>query len=108
MMYVINEFVLDNGKSPFAEWLKSVDKMDRLRVLQRVDRLAHGNFGDYKPVGDNVYELRFRYGGGYRVYYAFEDDKIVILLCGGNKGSQDRDIEQAKSYWRMHNERQNP
>lgn len=105
MLYEIAEYLAENGKSPFAEWLSDLDKVDRLRVIQRIDRLQHGNFGDYKSIGDGVYELRFKFGGGYRVYYAFDGDTLVILLCGGNKSSQSKDIESAKNYWRTHNER---
>jgi putative addiction module killer protein len=63
--------------------------------------LRLGNFGDAKRVGE-VFELRIHTGPGYRIYYGREGDAIVILLCGGDKGSQDRDIERAEEYWRDH------
>jgi len=107
MLYEVAEFVTGNGKSPFAEWIQDIAKFDKLRMLQRIDRLKHGNFGDYKSVGDGVYELRFKFGSGYRIYYGIMDDRIVLLLCGGDKDSQRKDIESAKDYWRTHNERQN-
>lgn len=81
----------------FAKWIKGLkDARARGRVLVRVQRLAAGNFGDAKSVGGGVSELRIPYGPGYRVYYTRRGDTLVILLCGGDKGSQSRDIEKAK------------
>jgi putative addiction module killer protein len=65
----------------------------------RINRLRLGSFGDYKAVGDGVCELRIDYGPGYRVYFGRHGTEIVILLIGGDKRSQDRDIETAKEYW---------
>lgn len=82
----------------FADWLKGLrDLMARSRIATRIARVEEGNFGDHKSVGDGVSELRFTFGPGYRVYYTQRGDVIVILLCGGDKGSQDRDIERAKA-----------
>jgi putative addiction module killer protein len=67
----------------------------RARIAKRIDRLANGNFGDAKSVGQNVSELRFTFGPGYRVYYTLRGKVIVILLCGGDKKTQARDIERA-------------
>jgi putative addiction module killer protein len=61
-----------------------------------------GNFGDVRSVGDGVQELRIHFGPGYRVYFGRVGDAVIILLCGGDKGSQDRDIERAQEYWRDH------
>ena len=58
-----------------------------------------GNLGDYKPLGDGVYELRIKAGPGYRVYFGILGNSVILLLCGGDKGSQDRDILKAKEYW---------
>ena len=68
----------------------------KVRIAKRIDRIASGNFGDAKSVGDGVSELRFAFGPGYRVYYTRRGDVVVILLCGGDKDSQERDIERAK------------
>jgi putative addiction module killer protein len=82
----------------FLDWLTALrDVQARARISKRIDRVALGNFGDTKPVGDGVSELRFPFGPGYRVYYARRGDVVVILLCGGDKGSQERDIERAKA-----------
>ena len=82
----------------FLDWLTALrDVQARARIAKRIDRVALGNFGDTKPVGDGVSELRFTFGPGYRVYYTRRGDVVVILLCGGDKGSQERDIERAKA-----------
>jgi len=82
----------------FMEWIDGLrDIQGRARIAKRIDRIALGAFGDTKPVGDEVSELRFTFGPGYRVYYTRRGDVVVILLCGGDKDSQKRDIERAKA-----------
>jgi len=61
--------------------------------------MAQGNFGDHKPVGEGVYELRLFFGPGYRIYFSKHGNTVVLLLCGGNKSSQRDDIEKARQYW---------
>jgi putative addiction module killer protein len=76
----------------------------RLRILKRIDRLANGNPGDVKSVGNGVLELRLDVGPGYRVYYAHHGDRVVLLLCGGDKSAQQHDIDKAHrlaDQWRM-------
>jgi putative addiction module killer protein len=81
----------------FAAWLGRLrDKEGRLRILARLRRLADGNPGDYKAVGDGVLELRLMFGPGYRAYFTYQDDVVVLLLVGGDKSTQSRDIEWAK------------
>jgi putative addiction module killer protein len=81
----------------FIEWLRGLrDTVDRARIAKRIDRMAQGHFGDHKPVGDGVSEMRFAFGPGYRVYFARRGDRVVILLCGGEKDGQERDIACAK------------
>ena len=80
----------------FARWVDGLDDMrGRARILVRIERLAAGNPGDAKPVGEGVSELRIDYGPGYRVYYKKQGRKVVILLVGGDKSSQTRDIKTA-------------
>ncbi|WP_347554760.1 type II toxin-antitoxin system RelE/ParE family toxin [Robbsia sp. KACC 23696] len=80
----------------FADWLDGLrDVRARARIQVRVQRLADGNPGDAKPVGEGVSEMRIDYGPGYRVYYTQRRGVFIILLCGGDKGSQDKDIRQA-------------
>lgn len=81
----------------FRDWLDGLrDRKARLRIDDRLRRLADGNAGDTKSVGDGVQELRLHFGPGYRIYYIWRDGILVILLCGGDKSSQARDIAKAK------------
>ena len=82
---------------------KLKDRQARLRILERIDRLAHGNPGDVKPVGQGVSELRLTYGPGYRIYYLDEGGRLILLLCGGDKSTQQADIKRAHHFadeWR--------
>lgn len=82
----------------FSLWLSSLrDFRAKARIASRIERLAAGNPGDVKPVGEGISELRIDYGPGYRVYYIQRGRVLVILLCGGDKASQDADITRAKS-----------
>lgn len=93
----------NTGKEPFTNWLNSLrDSTTRRRILKRLLRVESGHYGDYQSVGDGVYELRFFFGAGYRVYFGEDADTIVVLLTGGDKSSQRRDIKQAKDYWRRY------
>ncbi|WP_312733662.1 type II toxin-antitoxin system RelE/ParE family toxin [Brevundimonas sp.] len=80
----------------FSAWLSGLrDVRAKAEVARRVRRLALGNTGDMKPIGEGVRELRIHYGPGYRVYFVQRGAVLVVLLCGGDKGSQDRDIRSA-------------
>ena len=90
-----------SGKAPFDDWLDGLrDTKGQSRIQVRLDRLEQGNLGDCKPVGEGVLELRINYGPGYRVYIAEDGPVVVLLLIGGNKGTQTKDIKTAKSYWK--------
>ncbi len=94
-------YVAHNGKVPFEEWMRSLrDKQTKARILARIDRVRLGNLGDCESVRAGVYELRIHFGPGYHVYFGMHGAEVVLLLCGGNKSSQARDVELAKSYWR--------
>lgn len=81
----------------FKAWIAGLrDREGRGRILERIRRVQLGQFGDTKSVGDGVSELRFSFGPGYRVYYTVRGATVVILLAGGDKGSQERDIRRAK------------
>lgn len=89
-----------NGEEPFTEWLQSVrDKVAQARIRIRLRQVEAGNMGDCEPVGEGVTELRVHVGAGYRVYCGQHGKTMVVLLCGGNKGSQAADIKRAKAYW---------
>ena len=80
----------------FVRWLNNLaDRRGRAKILARLDRVAEGNLGDAKPVGQGVAELRIPFGPGYRVYYIKRRDIVVILLLGGDKSSQEKDIKRA-------------
>jgi len=90
-----------DGRVPFEEWLDDLnDKRAVARVLARLARVRQGNLGDCKPVGEGVSELRVDYGPGYRVYFGQRGRTLVVLLCGGDKRRQDRDIRLAREFWR--------
>ena len=93
-------YVTLEGREPFHEWLNSLrNQKARAKIRVRLDRISLGNFGDCHAVGHGVQELRINYGPGYRVYFAQEGMTIVLLLCGGDKFSQPKDIEEAHRYW---------
>jgi putative addiction module killer protein len=83
--------------SDFIQWLKKlIDSNARFRIYKRIERLAEGNPGDIKPVGEGISEMRIDYGPGYRVYFKDTGKEIIVLLCGGDKRTQQTDIEKAK------------
>ncbi len=89
-----------DGRQPFVQWLNSLrDVATIARVRVRIDRVEEGNLGDYKALGTGLFELRLSFGSGYRVYFAIDGDDIVLLLSGGDKGSQKKDIVKARDYW---------
>lgn len=80
----------------FADWLQGLrDRAAKARIEMRLRRVALGSLGDVKPVGEGVGEMRIDYGPGYRLYFVRREQIVIILLCGGDKGSQTRDIERA-------------
>ena len=105
---IIDTYQLPNGTVPFTEWFNSIrDTRARERIRARLDSVEIGNLGKYRPVGDGVWELKLDFGAGYRIYYGQVDRTIILLLCGGDKSSQNQDIKQAKNYWKEYKERQN-
>ena len=96
-----------DGRVPFSEWLNGFrDKRAQARIRLRLQRLAAGNLGDIKAVGGGVSELRLQFGPGYRVYVAQHGASWILLLCGGDRSSQQKDIETAKRYLQDWKERQ--
>jgi putative addiction module killer protein len=89
-----------SGERPYRKWVLSLrDKAIRSRIETRIVRLEQGNFGDTKVLGSGVHELRLFFGQGLRIYFGLKGDKIVILLCGGDKATQTKDIKMATFYW---------
>ena len=102
--YVITQRSI--GRDLFAEWLRLLrDVKAQAAVIQRMLRVAGGNFGDHKSCGAGVWELRLTLGPGYRVYYALDGTRIVLLLGAGDKGTQVSDIRRAKACWKDWQER---
>jgi len=94
------EYETENGKCPFTEWLDGLkDVVARAIVRKRLNRIRMGNFGNTRSVGEGIFELKIDFGPGYRIYYGLDGDLLVVLLCGGDKGSQARDIQKASEYW---------
>ncbi len=99
-MFEISIYKTGTNREPYIEWEGSLDRSVRTRVDARLTRIRlTGNLGDFKSVGNGVYELRFDFGAGYRVYFGLVKNKLLILLAGGSKRMQEKDIIKAKSYW---------
>jgi putative addiction module killer protein len=97
----IRIYSTDTGKEPYAEWEDRLDKITRAVVKSRLERVKIGNFGNARRIegGVGVWEFKIDYGPGYRIYFGKKGETIVLLLIGGEKKSQKRDIEKAKQYW---------
>jgi putative addiction module killer protein len=99
-VYEVRHFLTREGKDVYLEWhCKIRDTKARIAVDRRINRIELGNFGDHKFCRDGVWELRIDVGQGYRVYYAISGNQVILLLCGGDKRMQGRDIDRACEYW---------
>ena len=97
----IRIFRLRNGRIPFASWFARLrDERAKQKILSRLARMRADNEGDTRSIGGRLAEIRISYGPGYRVYFGRWDHGVVILLCGGDKGSQRDDIKKARNYWK--------
>jgi putative addiction module killer protein len=92
-------YLTSAGQSPYLEWFDRLEKQIQFVVLERLTRVERGLLGDAQWIGQGVWELRFHLSSGYRIYFGRDGQFLVILLCGGNKQSQQRDIEKARAYW---------
>ena len=99
--YRLLEYIED-GKSYYSEWFNSLDAITAARIDRYVRRMEQGNMGDSKGVGEGVIELRIDFGSGYRVYYGVDQSRIIILLGGGTKRYQSRDISKAIQRWNFY------
>lgn len=95
----------NDGHAPFASWMSALDPWTRARIAQHIDRMKLGNMGDSKHLQGGVFEKKIDFGPGYRLYYSKEGNKIIVLLCGGDKSTQGRDIDRALEYLHDHVER---
>ena len=97
---VIKIYTTAEGKQPYSDWIKNLrDTAAVARIRTRFDRIEEGHLGHYKFLGTGLFEFKFSFGPGYRVYFAVDGDKIILLISGGDKGSQKRDVEKAREYW---------
>ena len=97
---IVRESLTAEGRNPFREWLGTLGVAVRARVQARVLRFELGNLGDRKSVGPGVWEARLAFGPGYRIYFGRNGEAVILLLLGGTKASQARDIRRAQGFWR--------
>jgi putative addiction module killer protein len=98
-MVEIRYYVSAGGDEPFGDWFAELEAISRAKVTRAIARMEHGNFSNVKSVGEGVLEYRIDFGPGYRVYFGRDGDTLVILLTGGTKKRQQRDIDAAHTYW---------
>jgi len=104
MNLTIREYLTPDGRNPFREWLMGLDRVTQARIQARVLRFELGNLGDHKSVGKGAWEARVAFGPGYRIYFAKDTSSSVLLLLGGDKGSQTTDIGRAQRLWAQYRE----
>jgi putative addiction module killer protein len=105
MMITLRQYLEESGRNPFAEWFDALDTQAFAKVTAALTRIGEGNFSQVKGVGGGVFERKIDFGPGYRVYFGKDGDTIVILLAGGTKKRQDRDIETARERWKDYKRR---
>jgi len=104
-MIEVHQYETESGDCPFADWFDRLPAEAANRVDTVIERIRNGNLGDHKRVGEGVFERRISFGPGYRVYFGKDGDTVVVLLAGGTKQRQSRDIETAKRLWRDYKDR---
>jgi len=95
----VREYLFQDGTSPYAKWFDELNAQAAAKVATAIARMAQGNFSNAKGVGAGVHEYRIDFGPGYRIYFGREGDQVVILLGGGTKKRQQRDIREAQNRW---------
>jgi len=98
-MFEIRYYVAADGHQPFAEWFADLEPVTRAKIARVITRMEQGNLSNAKSVGAGVLECRIDFGPGYRVYFGRDGETLVILLTGGTKKRQQRDIEAAAAFW---------
>ena len=104
-MVDIREYVDDRGRSPFGRWFDALDSGTAARVRTALARMEAGNLSNVRGVGSGVLEFRINVGPGYRIYFGRDGDTLIVLLGGGTKARQQRDIEDARELWREYRRR---
>ena len=100
--WVIRKYVTKDGVCPFDEWFDKLNPTLQARIDVRLDRVKLGNFGDRKSIKGGIFELRLQFGAGYRIYFGLEGNQCVLLLAGGSKKTQTKDIKTARRLWKMY------
>jgi putative addiction module killer protein len=104
-MIEVSKYVSNDDKCPFDIWINKLkDRTAKAQIFVRINRLTLGNEGQWRSVGNEIRELKISTGKAYRIYYGWTGTQAVLLLCGGNKSTQSKDIEKAKQYWSDYNE----
>lgn len=102
----IQYYETPNGKLPAKEWLSSLkDGLSQAILYKRIRQAGLGQFGKIRNIGDGISELKIDYGPGFRIYYGIHEDKLILILMGGSKRTQESDIKKAKAYWTEWKER---
>ena len=104
-MIDVVEYEDDEGKHPFSKWFTTLNVQAALKVRTAIARIESGNFSNVKAVGRGVSEYKLTFGPGYRIYFGQDGDRLVILLAGGTKKRQSRDIENAQLLWKIYKQR---
>ena len=107
-MFELRYYLKANGVSPFAKWFEDIEAVAAAKIVRAIARMESGNFSNVKPVGEGVLEFRIDFGPGYRIYFGRDGDRLIILLTGGTKKRQQRDIETAIILWRDYKARRQP
>ncbi|TVP62987.1 MAG: type II toxin-antitoxin system RelE/ParE family toxin [Nodularia sp. (in: Bacteria)] len=104
----VRRYITSDGRVPFAEWFDALrDPKTKSIIDKRLNRVSLGNLGDYRSVGEGVYELKIDFGPGYRIYFGQIGKIIVLILCGGDKSTQDQDIRKSIEYLQDYRRREN-
>jgi len=98
-MHEVIQYTRSDGRSPFEDWVDTLNNQAATKVLTAVERMRVGNLGDHKSVGKGVLERRIDYGPGYRIYFGRDGDKLIVLVGGGKKSRQNSDINNAQTMW---------
>ena len=104
-MIVVREYIDEAGRNPFGAWFSGLDTTAAVRVTTALERIAQGHRSSMKVVGEGVLEYRIDAGPGYRIYFGKDGDRLVILVGGGTKRHQDKDIEAAQTAWKDYKRR---
>ena len=102
MKIIINEFISDTALNPFEKWFDKLNARAAAKVATALYRMENGNFSNVKNLKGGVFEYKIDFGPGYRIYFGQEGDRLIILLGGGTKKQQSKDIKMAKGYWQQY------